>query len=82
MAYSEAQKNEAMERVAKIYARIRECARHKEPCPTNRDMGKRFLCSVGAVQNALHFLESAGMIRKTNVRPLRFYITADDRETL
>lgn len=81
MAASKEEKEHAMERTRKIYVRLKECARMKDVCPTSRELAKRFGCSVGAVQNSLHFLEVADMVRKTRSRPMRFFIVADGTET-
>lgn len=62
MAASKEQQEHAVERAGKIFALLRQAADRGEDCPTNATLGERFGCGTSAIVNALHFLESNGMI--------------------
>lgn len=62
MAASKDQREHAVERAGKIFALLRQAADRGEDCPTNAILAERFGCGTNAIANALHFLESSGMI--------------------
>jgi DNA-binding FadR family transcriptional regulator len=63
MPASEEQREHAVQRAGKIFSVIRQAAERGEVCPTNDILAERFACGKTAIVNALHFLESVGMIR-------------------
>lgn len=63
MPASKASQDHAVARAGKIFALIRQAAERGERCPTNRTLGERFGVVDRVVCDALHFLESCGMIR-------------------
>lgn len=62
MPASPEQQEHAVQRAGKIFAIIRGCAERGEPCPSNATLAERFACGTTVIVNALHFLETAGMI--------------------
>lgn len=62
MSASSEQREHAVERASRIFAVIRDAAYRGEPCPTNAVLAERFGVGTTVIVNALHFLESCGMI--------------------
>lgn len=62
MPASAEQREHAVERASRIFAVIRDAAERGERCPTNAVLAERFGVGTTVIVNALHFLESCGMI--------------------
>lgn len=62
MSASPEQREHAVERASRIFVVIRDAADRGEPCPTNAVLAERFGVGTSVIVNALHFLESCGMI--------------------
>lgn len=62
MTASAQQREHAVERASRIFAIIRDAADRGECCPSNATLAQRFGCGTSVIVNALHFLESVGMI--------------------
>lgn len=62
MSASVEQREHAVERASRIFAFIRDAADRGERCPSNAVLAERFGCGTPTIVNALHFLESVGMI--------------------
>lgn len=62
MAASPEQREHAVERASRIFAVIRDAAERNQRCPSNAILAERFGVGATAIVNALHFLESVGMI--------------------
>ena len=62
MPASAAQREHAVERASRIFAVLRDAAERGKRCPSNATLAERFGVGTTAVVNALHFLESCGMI--------------------
>jgi len=64
MPASKEQRQHAVERAAKIFTILKQCAEQGLPCPSNRELADRFGVKSGTIANALHFLEANGMIER------------------
>lgn len=62
MSASPEQREHAVERASRIFAIIRDAADRGECCPSNAILAQRFGVGSSVIVNALHFLESVGMI--------------------
>lgn len=62
MSASTEQREHAVHRASRIFAIIRDAADRGERCPTNAALAERFGVGTTTIVNALHFLESCGMI--------------------
>lgn len=62
MTASPEQREHAVERASRIFAVIRDAADRGLRCPSNAVLAERFGVGTTVIVNALHFLESCGMI--------------------
>lgn len=71
MSASAGQREHAVERASRIFAVIRDAADRGEQCPSNATLAERFGVGTTVIVNALHFLESVGMIVVTRSNATR-----------
>lgn len=82
MSASPEKREHAVERASRIFAVIRDAAERGERCPTNAVLAERFGVGTTVIVNALHFLESCGMIVVTRSNATRIVtIRATGKQT-